>query len=767
LTDQRSHPIPAQGAEPGEIDLLDYLRVVRRRWKLVAAVTVVSLAAAGVHYLITPKAYQARAMVQIERRNVTSLTGDTNPWMENFWNLEYYPTQYLLLQSRGLAELVVERLHLAEDPGFNPAAAVVETVGDGRPNAGADRAALGAMGQQLLGGLRVVPRERTQLVDIYYTASDPEFAARAANGFAETFIDMGIEDRTVTASRASTFIGQQIEELKDEIQDKEDELRAYSRQEDVAALDPGSKVIPQQLEALNRDYISAVSERIDREARYNQLLSTPRESAADTLSGGLVGQMRSELLALEDEYAAKLQTFKPEWPAMKDLEARIAERRGNLETLIEETVTKARQQALGEFQTAKRRQDSLDRELRELKSQNLEASSAAVEYQNLQLEISTRRELLDELMRKQSETGVASRLQAARESNVRIIDAALVPGAPFMPSLRKDLSLGLMVGLIAGVGLVLLIHFFDRSIKSPEELERWLGLPTLAVIPDVGETGGRYGQAAYGYGAQPRSDAAAGEGAAARTGGRQRWVEKKQAEPVAIELAPHDRPRQVVSEAYRSLRTALLLSSADRLEAVAITSADSGEGKTATATNLGVVMAQLGRRVLLVDADLRKPRLHEVFQVSNQKGLVSYLTGTAAPEQTVVRTGVPNLSLVPSGPIPPNPSELLGSERMGEFLKMARERFDLVIVDTPPALAVTDATVLGARVDGVVLCFRAAKVLREDARACRDRLLQAEVKILGTVLNRMRATSGRYGSRYRQYAAYGEASDKPSEHSAA
>jgi capsular exopolysaccharide synthesis family protein len=322
---------------------------------------------------------------------------------------------------------------------------------------------------------------------------------------------------------------------------------------------------------------------------------------------------------------------------------------------------------------------------------------------------------------------------------VRIVDRALVPGAPFLPSLRRDLSMGLLFGLMVGVGAMLLIEFLDRTIKTPEELERLLGLPTLAVIPDIAMTGKSYGYSAsygYGYGARKRGD------------------KKSAPDPdMPIELLPHSRPRLVASEAYRSLRTSLLLSSADKLKVVAITSTESGDGKTATATNLAVVMAQLGGSVLLVDGDLRKPRLHDVFGLSNRAGLVSYLTGQVKLEQIFLRTSVPNLFLAPSGPIAPNPSELLASARMREFVQLVGAQFDFVIIDTPPTLAVTDPTLVGSMVDGVVMCVCARRVLREDAKACRERLRMADVRVLGTVLNRYREVRTGYGRRYQQYYA--------------
>jgi capsular exopolysaccharide synthesis family protein len=279
-------------------------------------------------------------------------------------------------------------------------------------------------------------------------------------------------------------------------------------------------------------------------------------------------------------------------------------------------------------------------------------------------------------------------------------------------------------------------------------------VPTLAVIPDIADDGRNYGYFRRYYGQGPAG--------APKKSRKSRWLEKRSSGDTApIELLPHSRPRLAVAEAYRSLRTALMLSTADELKLVAITSAEAGEGKTSTASNLAVVMAQLGKNTLLIDADLRKPRQHKIFRVSNRLGLVSHLTGTAEPDNILGRTSIPSLFLCPSGPIPPNPSELLSSERMRQFLEVVRARFDFVIIDTPPALAVTDAILLGAMADGVVLCCRAGYLQREGARAVRDKLRIAEVRVLGAVLNRYRSMSGGYGSsrKYLYYESYGAQED--------
>lgn len=745
-------PPAVRVSDEPEFHLTDYLEKIRRRWKLIALTAALGLAGAAVLYAMTPKQYQATARIQIERRSLSPVGGSENPWLENYLNFDYYPTQYELLQSRGLAERVVVDLGLADDPAFNPGGAALARAGDGAidPET-ADAAILGRLAGRLLGGLQVSPVRNTQLVDISYRSSSPAFAARVANGFAEAFIDWGISTRTVTAGRASSFLASQIDALKQDLQDKETELQAFSRRTDLVSIEPEANVVLQRLQALNQDFIEAKAARIEAEARHREMVDAPPEDVADEYSNGSIAQIRQELGALEREYQTKLQTYKPEWPAMIELRAEIEEGRRNLERTVSEYVGNARRSAQVEYQTALRKERTIEQELAEVRSDLLDQGSAAVELTNLQVEIATSRDLMDKLLRQQSETEVAARLQTTRESNIRIVDRALVPGGAFRPSLRENLTMGLGLGLMMGLGFVFLIEYMDRTLKTADEVERRLQLPNLAVIPDVSAGGGKYGRGGsygYGYGYGRRKKKPAG-------GGLLPGYPKDPGGQESIELLPHQHPRLSVSEAYRALRTALLLSTAAELKVVSLTSAGPGEGKSATSTNLAVVMAQLGKRVLLIDGDLRKPRLHEVFGISNRAGLVNILAASEDPNRVTASPAVPNLLVIPSGPIPPNPSELLSSDRMREFLRRARSQFDFVIIDTPPVLAVTDATVIGSLSDGVVLCLRAGKVLREDAKTCRDRLVMNEVKILGTVLNRYRESRGssRTNSYYESYLA--------------
>jgi polysaccharide biosynthesis transport protein len=766
LSSLKAQPFfPEEPASPQqhetELNISEYFGMVRRHWKLVALAVLVALVAAGVHYAITPKQYMATSTIQIERRNLSPVGGSASPWYENFWNLEFYPTQYELLQSRGLAERVVRSLDLMSDPNFNPGAAAPKE-STGATTAEQDEATLGNLALLLKGGLSVEPVRNTQLVRLSFRSPSPEFAAKAANAFAESFIDMGVEDRYASAGKASTFLSSQIETLKQEIGEKEAQLQAFSRTSDIVTLDPESNVTLQRLESLNTALMDAKKERIQKEARYFEVMNGPAEAVADSLAPGVVGGLRTQQMQMEQDYQTKLKTFKPDWPDMVSLKTQIDEGRQHVDSVIREMVQKARSSAAADYQAVMRQEQSLTTELADIKRQAIDQSSSAVQFTNLKVEIQTRRELLDELMKQQSETEVAVRLQDTRESNVRIIDQALVPAGPFRPSLRKDLTYGLLIGLLLGIGAALLIELLDRTVKTPEEVERRFGLATLAVIQDIADVGKTYGYSAYGYGYgygdPPTGEAPrvrAGKGKAAAGGG---WLEKKKGSPGAapqIELVPHERPRTLISESYRSLRTALLLSSARELKVVAVTSAMAGEGKTATASNLAVVLAQLGRPVLIVDCDLRKPRLHQVFKVSNRVGLVNQLTGTADLEAVILPTEVPNLWVLPAGPMPPNPSELLASERLRELLRTLRGRFDYVIVDTPPALAVTDATLVGTLADGVVLTLRSHKVTREEVRLVRDRLRQTEVKVLGAVLNRYRALQAGVSRGYRYAETYG------------
>jgi capsular exopolysaccharide synthesis family protein len=362
----------------------------------------------------------------------------------------------------------------------------------------------------------------------------------------------------------------------------------------------------------------------------------------------------------------------------------------------------------------------------------LEARSGAegVNYLATKGEVDSRRALLGDLLKRQAEIELTSGLSG--ESNVTIVDRALVPGSPFRPSLVRNLPIGIALGLVIGFLAMFLAEHLDRSINTPEDVDRVLRQSVLGVIPNLIEGRNRYGY--YGYGRRDRRNPAN----ASEHGARE----------IPVELVCVRHPRLAISEAYRSLRTTMMLSTANSLKTVLVTSAVAGEGKTVTASNLSAVLAQLGHSVLLIDADLRKPRQHELFGVSNRVGLVSALTRQAEVGEVIQQSSVNGLSLIPSGPIPPQPSELLASDRMRDLLAQVRGLFDFVVIDSPPVLPVTDAAILSAEVDGVLLCVGAGQAVREDAQLCIERLSMVEARILGVVLNRRQEERGYYKGKY-------------------
>lgn len=432
---------------------------------------------------------------------------------------------------------------------------------------------------------------------------------------------------------------------------------------------------------------------------------------------------------------------------MQQLKAQIVKGRQHLQATIEETVTKAREAAKSEYQTAQRKEESLKEVLRTQKLEAMALNSNAVEYNNLKVEVSTKRALLDTLLKRMSETEIASRLTGSRESSIRIVDRALPPGARFRPSYRKNLSLGVMLGLALGLGLAFFLEYLDRTIRNPEQVERHLGLPPLGLIPAVGASAGRGYGYRYGYYQRRR---------------HRHEPERKPGEQVSIELLPHVYPRSIAAESYRAVRAALLLARAGGVTSFAVTSSVAGEGKTSTAVNLAIVLGQLGKRVLLIDGDLHKPRLHQVLKLSNRVGLVSVLAEGAEPAKAVQGTHIPFLWAMTSGPNSPNPSGLLASDAMGRLLQLTRQHYDFVVLDSPPVQPVADALLLGVMTDGVILTVKGGKTPRDQVARVRDKLLRANVTILGVLINNLPEEASDYvGRRYYYYGnesgyGYGE-----------
>ena len=717
--------------EPG-IDLRRYLDLFLRQWKLVAIATALVVGGAAVKTYLTAPVYRAAAILSIEREKLALEELGIGEGMFTVRDPDFIPTQIRMIQGRDVLEAVA-------DARSDPATAV-----KGPDAEEAREAQVSRMVRAIAGSLDVTPVPGTSLIEVAYRSGSPKEAAEMANAVVDAFVTWSRRSRVEQAGQVSKFLAAQIEQLKKDVQEKERKLAEFGRSRDIVSMDPGTNVSMQKLETFNKDYAAAVAERVNKETRYQQLMATSPETIAD--QDPAVIAARAEKQKLEREYAERLSVWKPDFPAMKQLRERILKSQTYIESASREAATREREKARVEVESARKREEVIRGVLRSQTSETLGQNLNAVEFSNLRVESAASRTLLETMLKKQAETEVAARISGMRQPTARVVERATRPDFRFYPSYRQSLQKGLVLGLFLGAGLVLLVDFLDRSVRTQDQVEKFLKLPALGVIPAAGSGPGRgYG---YGYGYGLRRKRKATSPGATPEGGESRPTAEE-----AIELVPHTNPRSVVTEAYRAFRALLLLSRAGGVKSVVVTSAVPGEGKSTTALNLAITLAQLGRRVLLVDADLHKPRLHAVLGVSNRKGLVSVLAEGARLEDVLQETVVPNLRFVPAGPLTPNPSGLLASDAMARTMKEILAGFDYVVFDSPPVQPVADALLLGAVTDGVVLTVHGGRTSREVVAKSRTKLQRANVRILGVLINNLRIASGPFAG-YGSYAKY-------------
>ena len=708
--------------------------LTRWRWLILGCVAA-GLLAAVISSVIDKPTYRATTLLAIEREQENPLDFAAASTRDRVLDPVSFETETRLIKGREVLERVVRTLRLvAEDqpgigprptPGFEPSDAVTRAAIRLQPN------------------VEARPVKGANLVELSAVASSPKSAADLANAVATAYMDWKLEAKFRLLGQASQFLTAQIDEAKRSLIAKEQRLLAFGRKKDILGADPQSNAGLSRLDLLNRDLAAASADRVAKEAHDYELRNATTASLADTLASGLLVQMRADQSKLEREYAEKLNLFKPDWPAMQQLKTQIERGQQHLENVTQETIKKARDAAHAEYLLALRREESLKEALQAQRAEAMAQNADALDYNNLKVEAETQRALVDNLLKRQAEMQVLSRLEGERVSNLRIVERALTPGTRYRPSYRKNGLLGLAGGLFVGILLAFAMDLADRSLRAPDQVTLHTKLPVLGIIP------GAQKALAYIHGPNAQTGVSSGERARAEVLG-------PNATP-AIELIPHEFSRSPVAESYRAFRTSLLLSSAELLRSFVVTSAVPLEGKTTTAANLAVVLAQLGKKVLLVDADLHRSRLHEIFHVSNAEGLVSVLTGRIDAQHAVQKTAVPGLMLLTAGPPSPNPSGLLASNTMRRFLDGAIARYEYVVIDAPPVLAVADAIVLGYLSNGVVLCVRAGRTPRDQVIRARDDLQRSNVRILGVVLNGLEEKHA--GAEYRErYGAayYGE-----------
>jgi polysaccharide biosynthesis transport protein len=725
-----------QAEEGPAIDLREYWRVaLKRRWTVITfAVTV--LAVVGLYSFLVRPTYTAKGTLLIEREpNILSFEEIFQ--IETF-NDDYFQTQYKLLQSRSVAEDTIERLKLYENTAFTGKAK------KGKGGGGwADPVFRGRLVKTFQDRLGVKPVTQTRLVEISFKDHDPKFAAEVLNGLFDAYIDINVQKKFQATEQATEFLTGQIAAIRSEIDRDERKLQEYGAEKNIIALSDTETTVVEKLGELNKALTAAQIDMIQKETYYNEIRMASPDNIPEAIKNTLILKLREDYSRMSREYTKRQETFLPDYPEMKRLQTELDAAKIALEN---ETAVLIKG-AYSDYQAALQQYRSLSGVFNRQKQDAIQLNSNAILYNSLKIEVANKKTLLENLMRRQSETGVSARLKGLRTSNVWIVDRAEAPIDPSSPKKKRNLVLALMLGLFGGLGLAFLFERLDNSIKSFEDVEKYAKLPSLGMVPAFSPDGTDH---PYGRRRDKKKGEKEGE---AEAGAEDASVNE---EPRSIELVTHFAPKSTYSENYRSIRTTLLLAAPDsKLKTVVLTSALPREGKSATVSNLGVVLAQAGKNVVIVDADLRKPRQHRIFKLKGRRGLVNYLAAGAIFEDVVQATAIPKLYVVAAGPVPPNPVDLLGSEKMAALLTELRKVFDFVLIDTPPALAVSDAVVMGPYLDGAILVVRGGQTSRDALRSAREMLDRHKIKTVGVIINDVRVRDYDYYYMGRYYKYYG------------
>lgn len=746
--------------EKKEIDLLEIWRIALKRKWLIVSIIIVFVIGAGIYSLTRTPIYQASATILIEEPgssmlNLEEMFNYTPYYRYDFLGV-YFNTQLRLLTSRSLAERVARRMNLADrlelqaQPNFTRGGFLSRLrsvfslsywVSKGKRNTQSDSTEFipptdinTNYAYVVLSGLRIQPVEETRLVEVSYRSPFPVLAADIVNNLIEEFINYSVEMRYEATRQASEFLNKQIAQLRDELAAKEKELQKYGEEKKLLFLNEKESSVVSKFAELNSAFTEAQIERIKKEAAYRELASLKVDALPPYISNPVIQNLKAEYTRLKNEYDEKIKIFKPEYPDMVRLKARLDSVRQELEREISQAVDAAR----SEYRAALARENSLKKLLERQREDVVKMNNNAILYNSLKIEVENKRNLLNSLIAKQNEALVSARLKGLRTSNIKIVDRALVPQSPIYPTPVRNVMLAFLLSLFAGVGLAFFLEFLDNTIKSPEDVEHLVDLPSLGLIPLISATNGakkNYYTHQYSYGEREGEELE--EDALIRN----------------IELINYYYPNIAVAEDYRTIRTSILFSSLEETsQAIAFTSAFPQEGKSTTAVNTAVAFAQMDRRIVLLDADLRKPRLHKIFENSNRIGLSSYLAGKAPLESIIQSTKVSGMDLIPCGLHPPNPAELLESRRFQQLIRLLKEEYDFVFVDSPPVLAVVDASVVSARVDGVVIVIKANKTTKKALYQSVETLRKAKAHILGVVFNEVRISrDGYYSPDYHGY----------------
>ncbi|HEX3694607.1 MAG TPA: polysaccharide biosynthesis tyrosine autokinase [Polyangia bacterium] len=694
-----------------KIDLRVYWRTIRKRWPIIALAAVLSAGIAFIWTYRQPKIYEASCMLVIESLAPQVLQGVKDVvelGTGTFWgNKEFFETQYRIIQSTAVMKGVVERLGLQNDPAYRG------------PNGKADVMDIARL---LLPQVQLKPVKESRLAEIVVSDRKPERAAMISNAVADAYLEYNLDYKLEGARTAQAWLGEQAGELRKKLEDSELALYEYKRNRNLLAvgLDEKVNMITANLTHVNTRLSEVRVQRIELESMRKIILAArgnidEKASLPEIQKSGSIVRIKDTYVALEKERADLASRYGVEHPRLKALDGELAAVRKQWEHEIDEMLSAFEKNYEATVDTEK----ALERMMEGEKKEAIELAKIEVEYKPLGRAAEENNKVYSLIASRQKEIDLTGLMKV---NNVRVLERAVVPVAPVRPKPMQNLGIGLLIGLGAGIALAFLIEALDNTLKTQANVEAALGVPVLGLIPIIG-------------GKQEDKD-----------------------EPQKLrerDLGVYLDPRSLAAECCRSIRTNILFMSPDRpIRTLVVTSPSPREGKTTTAINLAVTMAETGGRVLVVDTDLRRPRLHRSFGVPNQIGISTVIVGKSTLDEAIKSTDVPNLDVLPCGPTPPNPSELLHTGRFAKVLEDCASRYERVILDSPPCSAVTDPAVLGNVADGVILIVQAGGTTREAAMHARRHLTAAKARLLGVILNEIDFSNPAYGYQYYYYQNY-------------
>lgn len=714
---------PAWDLSPREPHLYDYLLTLRKHQWLILSFMLAVVTITAIGTVRMQPVYVATSRIEIDRENSNILPFQGTDSYDYVMDLEnYIETQSKILTSETLALQTIRGGALAGQTEFagDPSTSDAWTTGSlanmkPPPELGA-----------FLGSLSVKRVPNSRLLDVSFESTNPQQAAQIVNAHIKNYIEQNFQSRYEATTRASSWLTDQLNELKIRVEKSEDARIAYERQNQIWALDGDKQnVTTQRLSDLNRELTDAQGERMRKQSLFEYAKAGDVDSVPQIRDNPAVQDLlrkRADVYAL---YNDSLNQYGPNFPKVQRLQAQLKE----LDSAAEKEKRSVIARLESEYREVRQREELLTEALDQQKAQVNQMSERMVQYSILKREAEANKALYDGLLTKLKEAGISAGL---RSSNIRVVDPAMIPTYPSRPAKARNVALAFLIGLVGGIGLALLREYMDNTVKTPDDIEALAHLPSLAVVPAFSELNGN---------AKSRTKLLGG---IASNGHDKR-----------IELVAQHLPKSQMSEAFRALRTALLLSQAEHPpQVILVTSALPREGKTTAAANLAVTLAQLGDSTLLVDADLRKPGVGRMLNLGSGRyaGLSSYLAGVSSLDLvTIQHPAIPNLSAIPTGPLPPNPADLLSSHKLADAIAELRAKFKFVVIDSPPIMAATDAVILSVQADGVLLVVRSGETPKHAFVRTRDLLYSVKCRVLGVVLNAVDSSAPDYYYSYRYY----------------